>query len=111
MIMAKKNVFQQYEKEIKNINRTPVSLSTFITTWNAIFPRCVNRPWCDIPGSIYFTLFGSITLKTLTLLGKCDICGEIDRQRRTCEDENTLEQLKRAHHMHRGGLFMRERLE
>jgi hypothetical protein len=58
--------------------------------------------------TVYFLLF--IIALLLPLLEKCDICGEIDRQRRCCEDEKTLEQLKKAHYMHRGGLFMLERL-
>lgn len=92
IIMAKKNVFQQYCAEMQRINEKAIGLSTFITIWNTVFPRFINRPWCDVPG-------------------KCDTCGEIDRLRRDCQDEETLEQLKRAHHMHRGGLFMLERLE
>lgn len=90
--MAKKNVYQQYCTEMRKLKLEPVGMTTFISIWNTIFARFINRPWCDVPG-------------------KCDICFEIDNQRRNCSDEATLEQLKRAHHMHRGGLFMLERLE
>lgn len=92
IIMAKKNIYQQYSKETIGLGEKPVSESTFLSVWNTVFPRCINRPWCDVPG-------------------KCDICGEIDRQRRECQEEAKLEQLKQAHHIHRGGMFMLERLE
>ena len=40
----------------------------------------------------------------------CDTCYEIDTLRRSSPDLETQEQLKRAHHLHRGGLFNLERL-
>ena len=43
--------------------------------------------------------------------GTCDTCYEIDTQRRSSPDLETQEQLKRAHHLHRGGLFNLERLQ
>lgn len=92
LIMAKRNVYDQYCREMTKLNQKCISKSVFITLWNSVFPRYINRPWCDIPG-------------------KCQTCFEIDWLRRTCQDDATLEQLKRAHHMHRGGLFMLERLE
>ena len=42
--------------------------------------------------------------------GTCDTCYEIDTLRRSSPDLETQEQLKRAHHLHRGGLFNLERL-
>ena len=42
--------------------------------------------------------------------GTCDTCYEIDTLRRSSPDSETQEQLKRAHHLHRGGLFNLERL-
>lgn len=50
LIMAKKNVYDQYCREMKGIGEKSVVLSVFITVWNSLFPRYINRPWCDIPG-------------------------------------------------------------
>lgn len=90
-IMAKTNVYEQYCREMRSIKADVVSISVFDTIWITLFPRCVNRPWCDIPG-------------------KCETCYEIDRLRRVCKEDAALERLKQAHHLHRGGLFMLERL-
>lgn len=53
IITARKNVYQNYVEEFKRCNRVFVGESTFSTIWNAIFPRFINRPWCDIPGEDY----------------------------------------------------------
>jgi hypothetical protein len=50
IIMAKRNVYQKYTKEMSKINETVVTISTFTNIWNTIFPRYTNRPWCDVPG-------------------------------------------------------------
>lgn len=92
LIMEKGDLFALYEKELKATNRPTVNYSRFIALWNTAFPTCINRPWCDIPG-------------------KCDTCYEIDRQRRTTEDAAVQTQLKHAHQLHRGGMFMLERNE
>jgi len=91
IITARRNVYNQYVEEFKKHNRPIVQESVFSNLWNTIFPRYINRPWCDIPG-------------------KCDTCYEIDSQRRSSQDTDTQEQLKVAHHLHRGGMFNLERL-
>ena len=94
LIMQKSDVYEQYTRVFKNSvpPRPVVSYSRFIAIWSTIFPRCINRPWCDIPG-------------------KCVTCYEIDTQRRTADCALVLEHLKMAHHLHRGGMFMLERIE
>jgi len=67
-----------------------VQLSRFYELWGCLFPLCVNRPWCDIPG-------------------KCAVCLEIDRLRRSTKSEPVLLALKEAHLLHRGGMFNQER--
>jgi len=94
LIMQKNDLFKSYIHEFSNSNppRSVVSESKFIELWNVLYPTCVSRPWCDIPG-------------------KCDICYEIDRLRRSSEESIVQEKLKEAHHLHRGGMFMLERNE
>mmetsp|Transcript_3798 Transcript_3798/g.5359 ORF Transcript_3798/g.5359 Transcript_3798/m.5359 type:complete len:878 (-) Transcript_3798:1152-3785(-) len=91
LITAKRNVYHQYVEQFNRQCRAIVTESVFSNLWNTIFPRYINRPWCDIPG-------------------KCDCCYEIDTQRRSAQDFETQEQLKVAHHLHRGGMFNLERL-
>ena len=91
-ICRKKEIFDVYVKDMETGRRSTVEQHTFYEIWNALFPRAVSRPWCDIPG-------------------KCNTCYEIDRMRRESTDPNVQERLKEAHLMHRGGLFMLERNE
>ena len=99
-------------------NRVPVQESVFSNLWVTIFPRFINRPWCDIPGIMYYVTYFCVRyygnkgylLLVLLCVGTCDTCYEIDTLRRSCPDAETQEQLKRAHHLHRGGLFNLERL-
>ena len=93
LIMQQKDVFDKYTHDFTfPIERPVVSQNKFYELWDKLFPRCVSRPWCDVPG-------------------KCNTCYEIDRLRRTSEDPKVQEKLKEAHHLHRGGLFMLERNE
>jgi hypothetical protein len=89
-ITRKKEIYDLYVEDMKE--RPTVQQNKFYEIWNALFPRCVSRPWCDIPG-------------------KCNTCYEIDRMRRESRDGEVQEQLREAHLMHRGGLFMLERNE
>ena len=89
-ISRKKEVYDLYVQDMSSTDRDVVSLQEFYTIWNAFFPRCVSRPWVDIPG-------------------KCNTCYEIDRQRRESNDPVVQEKLREAHLMHRGGMFMLER--
>jgi hypothetical protein len=94
LIMQRKDLYKRYVHELSSASlpQNTVSESRFLQLWDVLFPKCINRPWCDIPG-------------------KCDICYEIDRLRRTSEDSIVQKHLKDAHHLHRGGMFMLERNE
>jgi hypothetical protein len=94
LIMQKKCLYQSYNHQFQNSSppRAVVTESKFIELWNVLFPTCINRSWCDIPG-------------------KCDTCYEIDRMRRSSEEKVVQEKLREAHHLHRGGMFMLERNE
>jgi hypothetical protein len=89
LIMQKTNLFDKYVHDLTSeiMPRATVSRTMFYRLWSALFPKCVSRPWCDVPG-------------------KCDTCYEIDRLRRTSEDPAVQDKLKEAHQLHRGGLFM-----
>ena len=94
LLMQKKVLYEKYVDEFTASTKTaprPVVLeSKFYEMWANLFPKCVKRPWCDIPG-------------------KCDTCYEIDKFRRTEEDPEAQRFLKEAHVLHRGGLFKLER--
>ena len=90
-VMLKKSVYELYVKHMKQQgDRETIDLPRFYTIWNVLFPKHRKRPYCDIPGS-------------------CDTCYQIDRLRRQENDTHTVQMLKDAHLMHRGGLFMLER--
>lgn len=91
----KAEVYKQYVKEITAIGGItqecePVHLPDFLELWKNLFPYCVKRPHCDIPG-------------------KCNTCYEIDKLRRETECKVVHLQLKKLHALHRGGMFMLER--
>ena len=52
IITARKVVYEQYSEQMSRQNRVPVQESVFSNLWTTIFPLFINRPWCDIPGSI-----------------------------------------------------------
>ena len=115
IITARRNVYQQYVEDCKRSSRKPVLESVFSNLWNTIFPRYMNRPWCDIPGIFESCLCMDLTINLMMYgfvhTGKCDTCYEIDKMRRTATCAETQKQLKVAHHLHRGGLFNLERLK
>jgi hypothetical protein len=51
IITARRVVYQQYVDEFTRCNRQVVQESVFTNIWNAVFPRYIDRPWCDIPGN------------------------------------------------------------
>lgn len=51
LIIAKKDVYRQYVAAMSNAQRPTIDHSTFNNLWNTLFPFCINRPWCDIPGT------------------------------------------------------------
>jgi hypothetical protein len=89
---TKKDVYDKYVSEMTGIDTElkPMNYPRFLELWATVYPYCVKRTHCQIPG-------------------KCAICGYIDKQRRTACDRMTLLFLKKAHMMHRGGMFMQER--
>ena len=91
-VMCKKDVFDKYAHECSTVSPPlpAVDYSRFINLWNAQFPNCRRRPWCEIPG-------------------KCDTCYRIDKLRKTADDAIVLKKLQEAHLMHRGGMFMLQR--
>jgi hypothetical protein len=94
LIMQKQDVYKKYVAEFEGalLKRDVVDIGTFNSLWATLFPKCVMRPWCSVPG-------------------KCFTCYEIDRLRRVEEDGHIQHKLRQAHAMHRGGLFMLERNE
>ena len=94
-IMQKMDLYEQYVRDTirqSGQDGRVVPYSRFIILSATVFPSCITRPWCDIPG-------------------KCDICYRIDKLRRTSEDAIVQEKLKECHHLHRAGMFMLERNE
>lgn len=88
---TRKQVFDEYEEYCNRHNVEPIGLMRFYKIWSVLFPTLKLRPWKNV-------------------VGKCDVCYEIDRRRKSgectrCEHEA----LKQLHHLHRGGLVMIER--
>jgi len=90
-VSEKSEVYKLYELEMKKLNSSYLCKNSFLETWATLYPHCVRRPRCDI-------------------LGKCATCYDIDRIRRCNEGRVIQEMCKQAHAIHRGGMFMRERL-
>jgi hypothetical protein len=89
-ITFKKDLYLEYKKEIQK-HADVVTLSRFYELWCVLFPYCVNRPWCNVPG-------------------KCETCFMISQARNAqFQDHLTQKLLQQLHAIHRGGLFMRER--
>lgn len=51
IITARRVVYHQYVDEFTRSHRQFVQESVFTNIWNAVFPRYIDRPWCDIPGN------------------------------------------------------------
>jgi len=105
-IDLKKKLFAQYVSETnlagpsydprsgKKTKNVSVSYSRFCELWCVLFPYCVNRPWCNVPG-------------------KCDTCYEIQKSRvdPNFRDHYSQTMFQKLHAIHRGGLFNLERAE
>jgi hypothetical protein len=87
-IMLKGDLYQHYLRDMKG--QPIVSEPRFGELWNVLFPYCQRRSYCDQPE-------------------KCNVCYEIDKQRRATTDRHHARMLKDAHLLHRGGMFMIER--
>lgn len=88
----KKEVYQRYVAEVTDLDPSVrlIDENAFIKLWARVYPYCVKRSHCSIPG-------------------KCKVCEKIDELRRCCENRSTMLRLQEAHMLHRGGLFMLER--
>ncbi len=94
-VMKKNTVYQKYVAHMtktSEIHRPYVSEPKFCNLWSHLFPNCCSRPWC-------------------AETGKCRTCQFIDENIRRTDDPAVLMKLKEAHQLHRGGLFMLERVE
>ena len=89
-VMLKGDHYRHYVKDMATAGREVVGEPRFGELWNVLFPYCQRRSYCDQPG-------------------KCNVCYEIDKQRRTTTDRHHARMLKDAHLLHRGGMFMQER--
>lgn len=92
LLLRKKDVYMEYVADSEANFREIVPESKFSVLWQRLFPNCNIKPWSS-------------------LIGKCDTCLEFDSLIRVAEDPSVIEKLRQAHHMHRGGLFMLERME
>jgi hypothetical protein len=88
-INFKSDVYVLYKKETQS-NGKFVKKTRFYELWNVIFPNCLMRPWCNIPG-------------------KCETCFNIDKARRQSDCSYTQKMLQQCHAIHRCGLFNLER--
>lgn len=91
LLLQKQIVYDKYVQDYTKSGIDKVDKMTFYRLWCVLFPKCVNRPWCDIPG-------------------KCDTCYWIDELRRESRDSFVQEKLLEAHALHRQQ-FMAERLK
>jgi hypothetical protein len=90
--MRKTDIYMEYKKEfLEKVQAVAtIDLKKFLELWNAIFPQVLQRPYVDI-------------------CGKCETCYEIQNIRQSSRDSRIQWAAQRAHHLHRGGLFMLER--
>ena len=96
-VAEKSDVYNMYVGELSSMNghldcveANILAKGHFLRLWNVLFPRCIRRPNCDIPG-------------------KCGTCYEIDKIRRETDSKKVKQLCKQAHALHRGGMFMKER--
>lgn len=97
-VSEKSDVYDMYVAEMTAIHARSImkegdilEKGKFLRLWSVLFPNCVRRPNCDIPG-------------------KCPTCYEIDRIRREADSKMVKKMCKEAHALHRGGMFMKERM-
>ena len=87
----KQDLYNLYVKAMKGQSIPTVSYKRFLELWKVLFPYCINRPWCNVPG-------------------KCETCFMIQQARgKSGLDQRTSLMLQQCHAIHRGGLFMLER--
>lgn len=87
----KKDLYDLYVRAMKEQSVSVVTYQRFLKLWQVLFPYCINRPWCNVPG-------------------KCETCFMIQQARGVNGlDRKTALMLQKCHSIHRGGLFMLER--
>lgn len=91
-VSAKHEVHKDYLKDQQAISRPILNRKRFLQLWAAVFPYCELRSFVDIPG-------------------KCKTCCCIDIKRRKGGSFAEMHACQLLHFMHRGGMFMKERLE
>jgi hypothetical protein len=87
----KQIIYEAYKNELGE-KVDYVDKQRFYELWNVLFPKVIQRVAVDI-------------------CGKCWLCYEVEKLRQTSEESIVQEYAKRAHHLHRGGMFMLERNE
>jgi hypothetical protein len=90
-VVEKQEIFTLYVRDLGE-KAALIDIKRFYEIWNVVFPKIVQKTSCDI-------------------CGKCWLCYEVDCLRHSSEDSAVQEYAKKAHHLHRGGLFMLERNE
>lgn len=89
---SKKTMWEEYIAKMNEQNQPSVNQSEFNALWNTLLPHDSIRPWKAVPG-------------------KCKDCYEIDQQRQANSNNSQMkEALAHLHLLHRGGLFMPERI-
>jgi hypothetical protein len=88
----KKTLFEEYKAHCLGNKQKHVGYNSFCELWCVLFPYCVSRPWCNVPG-------------------KCDTCYEIQKGRSDprYRDLYTQTMFNKLHAIHRGGMFNIER--
>ena len=91
-VQFKFDVYDKYERQFCDTPQYLISKERLLELWRVLFPHCVKREGCNI-------------------VGKCDICYEIESGRKDNGEAVMQEAFSKVHLMHRGGMFMLERNE
>ena len=91
-LLRRKDVYDEYCSQKTTVDEDIVTYERFMALWRVLLPKAKSRPWCNVTG-------------------KCDTCFEINDRRRKAVSAVVLNKLQEAHCVHRGGLFMLERME
>lgn len=99
-VREKQDVYIDYKAAVEAHNlkystfgydtQATITDSTFFELWDVIFPFFKHQKSCDIPGH-------------------CQTCANIESVGAESKDNYIHTKLKELHHMHRGGLFNKER--
>ena len=50
-VSEKSEVYETYAADMHNLKTTVLSKNVFLDLWSKLWPHCVKRPRCDIPGA------------------------------------------------------------